>query len=88
MINNMSGNAITRLTLSKIKTAPITVCSLNEQAETVRLLDNLLAKEQQAKETAEGVLEQIDLIKNPSSPAPFAVSWAPTTPARRAQLNC
>ena len=63
MINNMSGNAITRLTLSKIKTAPITVCSLNEQAETVRLLDNLLAKEQQAKETAEGVLEQIDLIK-------------------------
>lgn len=63
MINNMSGNAITRLTLSKIKTAPITVCSLNEQAETVRLLDNLLAKEQQAKEAAEGVLEQIDLIK-------------------------
>lgn len=63
MINNMSGNAITRLTLSKIKTAPITVCSLDEQAEIVRILDDLLAKEQQAKEAAEGVLEQIDLIK-------------------------
>ena len=63
MINNMSGNAITRLTLSKIKTAPITVCSLDEQNEIVRILDDLLAKEQQAKEAAERVLEQIDLIK-------------------------
>ncbi|WP_373163810.1 restriction endonuclease subunit S [Agathobaculum sp. Marseille-P7918] len=63
MINNMSGNAITRLTLSKIKTAPITVCSLDEQAEIVRILDHLLAKEQQAKESTERVLEQIDLIK-------------------------
>ena len=35
----------------------------NEQCEIVRLLDNLLAKEQQAKEAAEGVLEQIALIK-------------------------
>lgn len=35
----------------------------NEQREIVRILDNLLAKEQQAKEAAEGVLEQIDLIK-------------------------
>ena len=59
----MSGNAITRLTLSKIKTAPITVCSLDEQDEIVRILDDHLTKEQQAKEAAEGVLEQIDLIK-------------------------
>ena len=36
---------------------------LEEQAEIVRLLDDLLDKEQQAKEAAEGVLEQIDLIK-------------------------
>ena len=34
-----------------------------EQIEIVRILDDLLAKEQQAKEAAEGVLEQIDLIK-------------------------
>ena len=34
-----------------------------EQTEIVRILDNLLAKEQQAKEAAQGVLEQIDLIK-------------------------
>lgn len=36
---------------------------VDEQAEIVRILDDLLAKEQQAKEAAEGVLEQINLIK-------------------------
>ena len=34
-----------------------------EQTEIVRILDDLLAKEQQAKEAAEAVLEQIDLMK-------------------------
>lgn len=37
--------------------------NIEEQTEIVRILDDLLAKEQQAKETAEAVLEQIDLIK-------------------------
>ena len=36
---------------------------INEQIEIVRILDDLLSKEQQARESAEGVLEQIDLIK-------------------------
>ena len=63
MISSMSGNAITRLTLSKIKAASITICSLDEQEEIVRLIDNLLGKEQQAKETAKIVLNQIDLMK-------------------------
>ena len=36
---------------------------INGRSEIVRILDNLLAKEQLAKEAAEGVLEQIDLIK-------------------------
>lgn len=36
---------------------------IKEQTEIVHILDDLLAKEQQAKEAAEGVLEQIDLIK-------------------------
>ena len=35
----------------------------DEQEEIVRILDDVFAKEQQAKEAAEGVLEQIDLIK-------------------------
>ena len=36
---------------------------INEQSEIIRILDDLLAKEQQAEDAAEGVLEQIDLIK-------------------------
>lgn len=36
---------------------------IDEQSEIVRILDGLLSKERQAKEAAEGVLEQIDLIK-------------------------
>ena len=36
---------------------------INGRSEIVRILDDLLAKEEQAKEAAEGVLEQIDLIK-------------------------
>ena len=36
---------------------------INERSEIIRILDDLLAKEQQAKDAAEGVLEQIDLIK-------------------------
>lgn len=37
--------------------------SLPEQQEITRILDSLLVKEQQVKEAAETVLEQIELIK-------------------------
>ena len=37
--------------------------SFSEQTEIVRLLDDLLTKEQQAKEAAEAVHDQIGLIK-------------------------
>lgn len=36
---------------------------IEEQKEIVRILDSLFAKEQQAKEAAEAVLEKIDLLK-------------------------
>lgn len=51
------------LSAGKVKTIPLPFASLDEQIEIVRILDDLLVKEQQAKEAAEGVLEQIDLIK-------------------------
>ena len=37
--------------------------SLAEQQEIVRILDNLLAKEQKIKDAAEAVLAQIELLK-------------------------
>lgn len=51
------------ISVTQSRNLVIPLPSANEQTEIVRILDDLLAKEQQAKEAAEGVLEQIDLIK-------------------------
>ena len=60
MVSSAGQNTISRKGMASLLT-PIPL--MDEQLEIVCLLDNLLAKEQQAKEAAEGVLEQIDLIK-------------------------
>lgn len=52
-----------RVPKSFIENYPLDLPSVPEQIEIVRILDELFAKEQQAKESAEAVLEQIDLIK-------------------------
>ena len=53
-----------KLSIANIKKIELNVPTcLDEQTEIVRILDDLLSKEQQVKETAEAVLEQIDLIK-------------------------
>ena len=51
------------LGLDDIRSLKLLVPTEKEQTEIVRILDDLLAREQQAKEAAEGVLDQIDLIK-------------------------
>lgn len=58
-----SGTTVESINTTALRDFAIPIAEENEQAEIVRLLDDLLAKEQQAKEAAEGVLEQIDLIK-------------------------
>lgn len=64
VIDQANGTAIKNIPPFKImKAMKIKLPSLPEQTEIVRILDDLLAKEQQAKEAAEGALEQIDLIK-------------------------
>ena len=47
----------------KLKEIILPIPAVPEQTEVVRILDDFLAKEQQAKEAAERVLEQIDLMK-------------------------
>ena len=58
-----SGTTVESINTTALRDFEIPIAEENEQAEIVRLLDDLLAKEQQAKEAAEGVLEQIDLMK-------------------------
>ena len=52
---NLSGTIIGKFQIS--------IPSLDEQTEIVRILDSLFVKEQQAKDAAEAVLEKIDLLK-------------------------
>lgn len=63
--SNATGTAgnMPKINQKVVSETPLILPETQEQAEIVRLLDDLLAREQQAKEAAEGVLEQIDLIK-------------------------
>ena len=60
-----SGNqdGMRNISQKNLKAIIFPVPKIEEQTEIVRILDDLLAKEQQAKEAAEKVLEQIDLTK-------------------------
>lgn len=60
-----SGNqdGMRNVSQKNMKLVEFPIPKLEEQKEIVRILNDLLTKEQQAKEAAEGVLEQIDLIK-------------------------
>lgn len=51
------------LSTGKIKSIPVPYASIGEQKEIVRIIDYLLEKEQQAKEAAELVIDQIDTMK-------------------------
>ena len=51
------------LSIKDLNSMLIAVPCADEQTEIVRILDSLFAKEQQAKEAAEAVLDKIDLLK-------------------------
>ena len=76
--------SISSILMPKIRAYKFDVPKKNEETEIIRLL----AKEQQSKEVAEKVLEQIDLIKKPFSAVPSAASLVPMISARRAQWSC
>lgn len=57
------GSGPQALNCQRVRELDFTLPSIAEQTEIVRILDDLFAKDQQAKEAAEAVLVQIDLIK-------------------------
>ena len=64
VIDKANGTAIQNIPPFKVmKAMGIHLPTIEEQAEIVSILDSLFAKEQQAKEAAEAVLEKIDLLK-------------------------
>ena len=58
-----SGTTVESINATALRDFEIPIAGDNEQTEIVRILDDLLAKEQQSKEAAEAVLEQINIIK-------------------------
>ena len=63
IFKNMKATAQPSLSMETIRDIIIPIPDKEEQTEIVRILDSLFAKEQQAKEAAEVVLEKIDLLK-------------------------
>lgn len=61
--DTVAGTAYNALTIIKFKNILISIPNLPEQTEIVRIIDGLLAKEQQANELSENALAKIDLIK-------------------------
>ena len=62
-VENSKGINLPRTSAAAISSFVVQVPTEKEQAEIVRILDSLFAKEQQAKKVAEAVLEKIDLLK-------------------------
>ena len=58
-----SSTAVPTLNRNNFADVPVKIPTLAEQQEIVRILDSVLEKEADAKETAEYVLEQIGLLK-------------------------
>ena len=63
LIDNSSSTTLPIINKKKMSALEFVVPLKEEQIEIVRILDRLFAKEQQAKEAAEAVLEKIDLLK-------------------------
>ena len=58
-----SRSVLPKINQKELSILLVSMTSIPEQQEIVRILDSLLAKEQRAKEAAEAVLERIELIR-------------------------
>ena len=81
------GGAQPNISQTVIKQYPIKRPTLNEQQEIVCILDSLFAKEQQAKEAAEAVLEKIDLLKKSILACAFRGELGTNDPSEKSALE-
>lgn len=69
-----NGTGPQALNCQRVRELQFVLPSFTEQQEIVRILDDLFAKEQNAKDLCD-LIDQIQAIKKPSSAKPFAESW-------------
>lgn len=84
MVSSAGQNTISRKGMASLL---IPIPLMNEQTEIVRILDNLLVKEQQAKEAAEAVLEQVDLMKKSILARAFRGELSTNDPAEESAVE-
>lgn len=84
-----SGNqdGMRNVSQKNMKLVEFPIPELNEQTEIVHILDSFFAKEQQAKEACETVLEQIDLIKKSILARAFRGELGTNDPAEESALE-
>ena len=84
-----SGNqdGMRNVSQKNMKLVEFPIPELNEQTEIVHILDSFFAKEQQAKEASETVLEQIDLIKKSILARAFRGELGTNDPAEESALE-
>lgn len=75
------------LGLDDIRTLKLPMPLVGEQTEIVRIVNDLLVKEQQAKEAAEAMLEQIDLIKKSILAGAFRGELGTNDPAEESSIE-
>lgn len=86
-VSNSKGINLPRVSEKEIGNIPVNIPDISEQTEIVRILDNLLVKEQQAKEAAETVLGQIDLIKKAILARAFRGELGTNDPAEESAVD-
>ena len=79
--SNSVGSTLKNLNEKIVRKIPIPDYTLDEQTEIVRIIDNLLAKEQQAQQLAQNALSKIDLIKKSILARAFRGQLATNNPA-------
>ena len=83
----ITGSATPHLFQRDIKEFIIPVPSLEEQVKIVQLLDEVLSKEQQARDTAEAVIDQIDTIKKSVLARAFRGELGTNDPAEESAME-
>lgn len=82
VIDKSNGTAMKNIPPFKVlKAIQIKLPTINEQTEIVRIIDNLLAKEQQAQQLAQNALSKINLIKKSILARAFRGQLATNNPA-------
>lgn len=79
--SNSVGSTLKNLNEKIVRKIPIPDYTLDEQTEIVRIIDNLLAKEQQAHSVAQNAITKIDLIKKSILARAFRGQLAANNPA-------